>query len=81
MTSLECAHRFCTACWSKYLTFKIMEEGVSDTISCAAHQCDILVDDATVMRLVKDTKVKLRYQQLITNSFVRVSIKRISQKP
>ncbi|KAF6211188.1 hypothetical protein GE061_014303 [Apolygus lucorum] len=70
MTGLECGHRFCTQCWGEYLTTKIMEEGVGQTIACAAHACDILVDDATVMRLVKDSKVRLKYQHLITNSFV-----------
>lgn len=49
-----------------------MEEGLGQTISCAAHGCDILVDDATVMNLVKDSKVRLKYQQIITNSFVQV---------
>jgi len=73
MTGLECGHRFCTQCWGEYLTTKIMEEGVGQTIACAAHGCDILVDDATVMRLVRDSKVKLKYQHLITNSFVEVS--------
>lgn len=73
MTGLECGHRFCTQCWGEYLTTKIMEEGVGQTIACAAHGCDILVDDATVMRLVRDAKVKLKYQHLITNSFVEVS--------
>lgn len=73
MTGLECGHRFCTGCWGEYLTTKIMEEGVGQTIACAAHACDILVDDASVMRLVKDSKVKLKYQHLITNSFVEVN--------
>ena len=73
MTGLECGHRFCTQCWGGYLTTKIMEEGVGQTIACAAHGCDILVDDATVMRLVKDSKVRLKYQHLITNSFVEVN--------
>lgn len=73
MTGLECNHRFCTHCWTEYLTTKIMEEGLGQTISCAAHGCDILVDDATVMRLVKDSKVRLKYQQIITNSFVQVT--------
>ncbi|KAI8434147.1 hypothetical protein MSG28_012272 [Choristoneura fumiferana] len=59
MTGLECGHRFCTQCWSEYLTTKIMEEGLGQTIACAAHACDILVDDATVMRLVRDPRVKL----------------------
>lgn len=49
-----------------------MEEGVGQTIACAAHGCDILVDDASVMRLVRDSKVRLKYQHLITNSFVEV---------
>ncbi|XKL68058.1 hypothetical protein PGB90_003549 [Kerria lacca] len=71
MTGLECSHRFCTHCWTEYLTTKIMEEGLGQTISCAAHGCDILVDDATVMNLVKDSKVRLKYQQIITNSFVQ----------
>jgi len=57
-------------CWSEYLTTKIMEEGMGQTISCPAHGCDILVDDNTVMRLITDSKVKLKYQHLITNSFV-----------
>jgi ariadne-1 len=70
MTGLECGHRFCTQCWGQYLTTQIMEEGVGQTIACAARGCDILVDDATVMRLVRDSKVKLKYQHLITNSFV-----------
>ena len=74
MTGLECGHRFCTGCWGEYLTTKIMEEGVGQTIACAAHACDILVDDASVMRLIKDSKVKLKYQHLITNSFVEVRL-------
>lgn len=72
MTGLECNHRFCTQCWTEYLTTKIIEEGVGQTIACAASGCDILVDDATVMRLVRDPKVRMKYQHLITNSFVEV---------
>ncbi|XP_003740103.1 potential E3 ubiquitin-protein ligase ariadne-1 isoform X1 [Galendromus occidentalis] len=71
MAALACEHRFCTDCWNQYLTTKIIEEGVGQTISCAAHGCDILVDDQTVMRLIIDQKVKLKYQHLITNSFVQ----------
>eukprot|EP00918_Siedleckia_nematoides_P026310 GHVU01056764.1.p1 GENE.GHVU01056764.1~~GHVU01056764.1.p1 ORF type:complete len:546 (-),score=74.56 GHVU01056764.1:424-2061(-) len=70
MTGLECGHRFCSQCWTEYLTTKIMDEGMGQTIACAAHGCDILVDDATVMNLLTDPKVKLKYQHLITNSFV-----------
>ena len=49
MTGLECGHRFCQQCWTGYLTTKIMDEGMGQTIACAAHGCDILVDDQTVM--------------------------------
>lgn len=70
MTGLECSHRFCTECWCHYLTTKIIQEGMGQTIACAAHGCNILVDDVSVMRLVRDPKVKLKYQHLITNSFV-----------
>lgn len=74
MTGLECGHRFCKSCWVEYLTTKIMEEGMCQSISCAAHGCDILVDDATVMRLLTEPRVRTKYQQLITNSFVEVSL-------
>lgn len=70
LTSLDCKHRFCKDCWVNYLTTKIVEEGMGNTISCAATDCHILVDDQTVMNLITDTKVKLKYQHLITNSFV-----------
>ncbi|XP_037080478.1 E3 ubiquitin-protein ligase ariadne-1-like isoform X2 [Pollicipes pollicipes] len=70
MTGLECGHRFCAGCWAEYLTTKVMDEGMGQTISCAAHGCDILVDDRTVLRLVGEPRVLQRYQHLITNSFV-----------
>ncbi|XP_032456368.1 E3 ubiquitin-protein ligase ARIH1-like [Nasonia vitripennis] len=70
MSGLECGHRFCTNCWREYFQTKIMGEGQGQKIPCAAHDCEILVDDATIMRLVEDPKVKLKYQHLITNSFV-----------
>lgn len=73
MTGLECGHKFCKDCWGEYLRSKIMEEGLGQSISCAAHKCDIIVDDVTVMQMVPDSQVKVKYQHLITNSFVEVS--------
>lgn len=70
LTGLQCGHRFCSRCWCHYLTTKIMDEGMGEMISCAAHNCDILVDDETVMRLVSDPHVRTKYQHIITNSFV-----------
>jgi len=70
MTGLECGHQYCTNCWIEYLTTKIVDEGESQSIECPGSGCKILVDDATVMRLLRDSKVKLKYQHFITNSFV-----------
>ncbi|VDO97102.1 unnamed protein product [Soboliphyme baturini] len=70
MIGLECSHRFCMSCWITYLTTKIMDEGMGQTISCAAYKCDILVDDSIIMKVLKERKVKMRYQHLITNNFV-----------
>ncbi|CAF1542639.1 unnamed protein product [Adineta ricciae] len=69
MTGLECGHNFCINCWQYYLTTKIRDEGIGQTIPCPA-QCDILVDDKTVLQLIRTPEVRQKYQHLITNSFV-----------
>jgi len=70
MTGLECGHLYCTSCWTEYLTTKIMDEGASQMIECPGN-CNIVVNDQTVMTLISDPRVKLKYQHLITNSFVQ----------
>ena len=62
MTSLECGHAYCNTCWSEYLTTKIMDEGASQTIACPTNDCDILVDDKIVYRLIASSDVILKYQ-------------------
>ncbi|CAM4777642.1 unnamed protein product [Rotaria magnacalcarata] len=69
MAGLECGHIFCTDCWRHYLTTKIIDEGIGQTIPCPA-KCDILVDDRTVLALIEIPAVRRKYQHLITNSFV-----------
>ncbi|CAG0886605.1 unnamed protein product [Cyprideis torosa] len=71
MFGWQCGHRFCLGCWDQYLTTKIMEDGKGQSIPCPASACDVLLDDLTVMKLVKDSRVRLRHQHLITNSFVQ----------
>ena len=39
-------------------------------IECPGN-CKIVVNDQTVMSLITDPRVKLKYQHLITNSFVQ----------
>ena len=69
MTGIECGHIYCLTCWRQYLTYKIMHEGIGQTIACPA-QCDILVDDKTVINVIESLDVRRKYQHLITNSFV-----------
>jgi ariadne-1 len=69
MTGIECGHTFCKTCWQYYLTYKIMHEGIGQTISCPS-KCDILVDDKMVLNLIEVPDVRRKYQHLITNSFV-----------
>lgn len=70
MFEVDCGHRFCYNCWNEYLTTQIVESGLAEAISCAAHNCSILLDDETVLKLVKDSKVKTKYQQIVINNFV-----------
>lgn len=74
MVDLGCGHSFCKDCWSEYLKLKIIDEGVSESISCPASDCGIIVDDGIVMKLVKDKEAKIKYQHLMTDSYVEVSI-------
>lgn len=71
--SPNCGHRFCTDCWCRYLTVKIMTEGEAQAINCAGIKCKIPMDYENVMKLIEDPHIKLRYQQLMTNSFVECS--------
>lgn len=70
LSGLACGHNFCKDCWHLYLKNKIMEEGLSDYISCPAHQCGILVDDDRVLNLVTEAAVKKKYSKLMVNNFV-----------
>lgn len=72
--TIGCGHKFCTACWSEYLKIKIMDEGVGNSILCPESDCDVIIDDETVIELVNSLQVKHRYQHFITNSFVQVRL-------
>lgn len=70
---MGCGHTSCKDCWRQYLTYKILDDGDVDSISCPDTKCGIAVDDVTVMQLICDNeKAKQKYQYLMTNSFVQV---------
>lgn len=73
MSGLECGHLFCLECWNQYLTTSVMEEGKAETIYCPAANCAVVVDENTVLRIIKDVSVRAKYRYLITNSFVQAN--------
>ncbi|KAL3317007.1 hypothetical protein Ciccas_004344 [Cichlidogyrus casuarinus] len=71
LVGLGCTHYFCENCWSIYLKHKILDENHVDRIPCLAINCDFIVDDSVVIEFVaSDVRLRLRFQKLITNSFV-----------
>lgn len=70
----------CKDCWRQYLTYKILDDGKVDAISCPETKCEIVVDDDIVIELVTDEKAIQKYQHLITNSFVEVRNSKTSLK-
>ncbi|KAJ3058412.1 hypothetical protein HDU99_006813, partial [Rhizoclosmatium hyalinum] len=56
VAQLKCAHAFCTACYARYLSGRITEEGESRRIQCPDASCSVIVDEKTVETLV-DPKV------------------------
>lgn len=75
-TSLDCDHAYCNACWSEYLTTKIMDEGASQTITCPTNGCNTLVDDQIVYMLITESEVKLIYQvtRMVINYFLKTYV-------
>lgn len=73
MYSLECGHKFCRRCWVQYLTQKIVEEGLSQSIKCLQPNCGMLVDDENVVMLINDdSEVMSKYHRSMTIEFVVV---------
>jgi ariadne-1 len=68
-----CGHQFCKPCWTEYLTTKIKNDGQAESISCAGHNCDLLLEDKMILKLLHDPALKKKYHQLISNNFVMSS--------
>lgn len=71
MNGLDCGHFFCSGCYIGYLTYKIMQEGASQMIECPETKCHTIVDEPTLMSIVTDSKIKLKYQKLILDHYVQ----------
>ena len=67
--AMKCNHRYCTDCYTQYLTQKVKEEGEAARIQCPRDGCHRIVDAKTLKLLVKDD-VKDRYEVLLTRTYV-----------
>jgi ariadne-1 len=69
-SALDCGHKFCTSCWSLYLTSKIREEGEC-VIRCMATDCTLVAQDSFIKTLLKDDPPTFaRFQELVVRHFV-----------
>ncbi|XP_054276599.1 uncharacterized protein LOC128995607 [Macrosteles quadrilineatus] len=69
--ALSCLHRFCSACWERYLTVRI-QEGDAHHILCPATMCHILVPPELIEKLVSP-EVARRYLQFDIKAFVETN--------
>lgn len=53
--AIVCDHRYCTDCYSHYLTQKIKEEGEAARIQCPRDGCQRIIDSKSVKLLVDDS--------------------------
>ncbi|GAA5943109.1 E3 ubiquitin-protein ligase HEL1 [Sporobolomyces koalae] len=67
--ALNCDHRFCKACYSQYITSKVVDEGESRRIQCMANDCKVIVDEKSVELLVSP-EVMTRYRKLLNRTYV-----------
>ena len=71
LIGLDCGHCYCSSCWSRYLTDKIVEQGASgSSVQCPGHGCAAVVEDRMVEKVVADPAVVDKYWLLVTNIFV-----------
>jgi ariadne-1 len=71
MFCLQCQHRFCQNCWKNYIINQIVNEGQAQTIVCPDYQCEILVNDELIQKILDQNQfVKHIYDKIILNSYV-----------
>lgn len=69
---LPCNHHFCVPCLSLYIKTQITEEGgLLSVIKCPGFQCMFEMEDESVLELLEDPRLKVKYQQIVANGFVQ----------
>lgn len=67
---LVCGHVFCCRCWCAYFSVQV-KQGVSSGLQCMAQECDLLVPEDFVLRLLTDSSLRQRYHHFAFSDCVR----------
>lgn len=67
---LSCHHQYCAVCWQRYFYTQIMDRGISEGICCMDSQCVLVVTEKFILSMLKEKKVKDKYNMLVAKSFV-----------
>lgn len=52
--AMECGHRYCAECYTRYLTQKIKDEGEAARIQCPRQGCNRVIDSKTIDLLLSE---------------------------
>lgn len=68
--SLTCVHSFCKDCWSMHYETQI-SQGISTQIGCMAPNCNVLVPEDLVLKLLTRPLMRDKYQQFAFQDYVK----------
>ncbi|XP_051147153.1 probable E3 ubiquitin-protein ligase ARI2 isoform X4 [Andrographis paniculata] len=71
VTKMDCGHCFCNDCWTEHFIVKI-NEGQSKRITCMAHKCNAICDEAIVRKLVSVRHPNLaeKFDRFLLESYI-----------
>ncbi|KAI9201455.1 hypothetical protein LWI28_023770 [Acer negundo] len=71
VTTMDCSHCFCNDCWTNHFIVKI-NEGQSRSITCMAHKCGAICDEAKIRCLVgaRDSDLAEKFDRFLLESYI-----------
>ncbi|CAI0465495.1 unnamed protein product [Linum tenue] len=71
VTTMDCGHFFCNACWTQHFVVKI-QEGQGRRIKCMAPRCECICDEVHIRDLVRSADPSLadRFEQFLLDSYI-----------
>lgn len=64
-----CGASYCHECWEEYVSTQVVDEGKA-YIPCPSTDCDKLIDEFTVTKLISNPAVLSKYQSAVARVFV-----------